>query len=30
MCMHIDMRTLISQVERMNPEQLNQLQETID
>jgi hypothetical protein len=29
MCMHNNMRTIISQVERMNPEELNQLQEAI-
>jgi hypothetical protein len=30
MCMHMNIKTLISQVERMNPEELNQLQEAID
>ena len=30
MCMHINIETLISQVEQMNAEALNQLQEAID
>ena len=30
MCMHLNMQTIVSQVERMNPEELNQLQEAID
>jgi hypothetical protein len=30
MCMHININSVISQVEQMNPEQLNQLQEAID
>jgi hypothetical protein len=30
MCMHINMETIISQVERMNVEELDRLQETID
>src|SRR5215208_2177671 len=29
MCMHINMQAILCQVERMNPEQLNQLQESI-
>jgi hypothetical protein len=28
--MHMNIKTIISQVERMNPEELNQLQEAID
>src|SRR5215203_6806566 len=30
MCMHININSVISQVERMNVEELNQLQEAID
>ncbi len=30
MCMHNNMRTLISQIERMNAEELDQLQEAMD
>jgi integrase len=30
MCMHININSVISQVEQMNPEELNQLQEAID
>jgi hypothetical protein len=29
MCMHININSVISQVEQMNPEELNQLQEAI-